>query len=66
MDKFLMSIGGAIAALGIGFLLAYEMMPQLHSAFVTGGYLWTVLGAGVVVFGYKVNRPKKIVYKGVV
>ena len=66
MDKFLMSIGAAIVALGVGFLIAYEIIPQLHGAFVTGGYLWTVLGAGVIGLGYKVNRPKKTVYKGVV
>ena len=61
-----MSIGAAIVALGVGFLLAHQAMPQLHDAFVTGGYLWTVLGSGVVVLGYKVNRSKKTVYKGVV
>lgn len=61
-----MTIGGALIALGIGFLVAFELVPDLHQAFVTGGYLWAALGVGVIVFGSRVKPQKQQTYKSVV
>lgn len=61
-----MSIGGALIALGVGFLVAYELMPELHQAFVTGGYMWTALGVAVLIFGSRVKGKKAKKYKSVV
>ena len=62
-----MSIGAALVALGAGFLIAYQIIPDLHGAFVTGGYLWSVLGSGVIIFGYKTKKSStKKEYKSVV
>ena len=66
MEKFLMAIGGALVALGVGFLVSFEVVPDLHQAFVTGGYLWTALGVGVIVFGSRVKTKKQQKYKSVV
>ena len=61
-----MSIGGALVALGVGFLVVFEVVPDLHQAFVTGGYLWTALGVGVIVFGSRVKTKQQQKYKSVV
>ena len=66
MEKFLMSIGGVLVALVIGFLIAFELVAGLHQAFITGGYLWTILGAGTMIFGYKVKGKSQQSYMSVV
>lgn len=61
-----MAIGSALVALGVGFLVSFQVVPDFHQAFVTGGYLWAVLCVGVIVFGSRVKSKKEQKYKSVV
>ena len=45
MDKTILAGGIALAGLGAGFLAAYQAIPDLHSAYLIGGYMWVGLGA---------------------
>lgn len=53
MDKTIVSIGGVLVGLGVGFIAAIQIMPDLHSAYLIGGYMWVVLGAITMVLGLK-------------
>ena len=53
MDKTITAVGTVLVSLGIGFWTAFQVMPELHSAYLTGGYMWMVLGAITVVVGLK-------------
>lgn len=59
MDKMILSAGIVLIALGIGFLVVGSMDYTLSSAYITGGYLWLVIGAVTTGIGIKVNRSKK-------
>lgn len=48
-----------MAVLGLGFLIAAEMISGLHSAYVTGGYLWLIMGAITTGIGIKVKRERQ-------
>lgn len=60
MDKTIISVGVVLLALGIGFLSAIFMQPNLHPAFLTGGYLWIIVGAGTLFFGYRAKKEHKL------
>ncbi len=53
MDKTITAIGAVLIGLGVGFWVAHQIVLDLHSAYLTGGYLWVVLGALTVVLGLK-------------
>ena len=53
MDKTITAVGTVLVSLGIGFWTAFQVMPELHSAYLTGGYIWMVLGAITVALGIK-------------
>jgi len=59
MDKMIISAGIVLIALGVGFLVVGSMDYTLSSAYITGGYLWLVIGALTTGIGIKVNRSKK-------
>ena len=59
MDKTILVAGGALAGLGIGFLIAGEVDYNLHQAYSTGGYLWLVIGTATIGLGLKVKKEKK-------
>lgn len=59
LDRMILGAGIAMVALGLGFLIANEMISGLHSAYVTGGYLWVIIGGITVGIGVKVNREKQ-------
>ena len=42
-----------LTGLGIGFLTAHQAIPDLHSAYLLGGYMWTGLGAITSALGLK-------------
>lgn len=59
MDRMIFGAGIAMAVLGLGFLIAAEMISGLHHAYVTGGYLWLIIGGITTGIGVKVNREKQ-------
>jgi len=59
MDKTIVSAGGSLIAMGIGFLIAGEVDYNLHQAYSTGGYLWLVIGMATIGLGVKVKKEKK-------
>ena len=59
MDRVILGAGIAMVGLGLGFLIANEMISGLHNAYVTGGYLWLIIGAITSGIGVKVNREKQ-------
>ncbi|MFB5645789.1 MAG: hypothetical protein ACE5R3_04225 [Nitrosopumilaceae archaeon] len=59
MDKTIIGAGIAMLTLGVGFLIAAETIPTLHSAYITGGYLWTIIGGITSIIGYRVHREKQ-------
>lgn len=58
MDRMIVFAGASIMAPGVGFLLASELIPTLHSAYVLGDYLWLTVGGVTATVGYKVNHKK--------
>ena len=59
MDKTILTAGGALVGLGVGFLIAGELDYNLHQAYSTGGYLWLVIGSATIGLGLKVKKEKK-------
>ena len=59
LDRMILGAGIAMAVLGLGFLIANEMISGLHSAYVTGGYMWLIIGGITAGVGVKVNREKQ-------
>ena len=53
MDKTILAGGMALAGLGVGFLAAYQAVPDLHSAYLLGGYMWIGVGAITAALGLK-------------
>ena len=53
MDKTILAGGIALAGLGTGFLVAYQAIPDLHSAYLIGGYMWVGIGAITSILGLK-------------
>ena len=53
MDKTIFAGGITLIGLGTGFLIAYQTIPDLHSAYLIGGYMWAGLGAITSVLGLK-------------
>ena len=53
MDKTIFVGGVALAGLGSGFLVAHQTMPDLHAAYLIGGYMWIGLGALTSALGLK-------------
>ena len=51
MEKFVFIMGSLLTALGIGFLSAHMIFPGLNGAFVSGGYLWVIIGAATMGLG---------------
>jgi len=51
MEKFVFIMGSLLTALGIGFLTAHMLYPQLNSAFTSGGYLWVIIGGATMGLG---------------
>ena len=51
MEKFVFIMGSLLTALGIGFLSAHIIFPQLNSAFTSGGYLWMIIGGATMGLG---------------
>ena len=53
MDKTILVGGIALTGLGVGFLVAHQTIPDLHVAYLIGGYMWVGLGAITSVLGIK-------------
>ena len=53
MDKTIVAIRAVLVALGVGFLVAIQVMSYLHSAYITGGHMWIALGGITIVLGMK-------------
>jgi len=53
MDKMIVSMGAALIALGAGFWVSFQLIPGLHSAYVTGGVMWMALGIITIGVGLK-------------
>ena len=53
MDKTIVVGGITTTGLGVGFLVAYQAIPDLHVAYLLGGYMWTGLGAITSAIGLK-------------
>jgi|TARA_B100001013_G_C24321311_1_gene328780 hypothetical protein len=51
MEKFVFIMGSLLTALGIGFLSAHMIFPGLNGAFVSGGYLWAIIGVATMGWG---------------
>lgn len=45
--------------MGAGFFIAGQLDPMLHSAFKTGGILWSVIGGITMGIGIKSRLEKK-------
>ena len=56
MEKFVFIMGSLLTALGIGFLSAHIIFPGLNGAFVSGGYLWTIIGVATMGLGLYYKR----------
>ena len=63
MDKTITGAGLGLVALGVGFIAANTMDPTLHEAFLTGGYLWLLVGAATSFFGLRTKKEKSIAIK---
>lgn len=59
LDRIILGAGIAMAVLGLGFLIANEIISGLHGAYITGGYLWLIMGTITVGIGIKVTREKQ-------
>lgn len=59
MDKTILFAGIALLGLGGGFLAAQTFDQSLHSAFLTGGYLWLGLGGITIGLGLKAKKEKQ-------
>ena len=53
MDKTIFAGGIALVGLGTGFLSAHQIIPDLHTAYLIGGYMWIGLGAITSALGLK-------------
>ena len=53
MDKTIFAGGIALIGLGTGFLAAHQIIPDLHTAYLIGGYMWIGLGAITSTLGLK-------------
>ena len=53
MDKTIVTVGVVLVGLGVGFYSAFQLMPELHSAYLIGGCLWGILGAITIGLGLK-------------
>lgn len=60
MDKTITGAGLGLVALGVGFVAAKAIDPTLHEAFLTGGYLWLLVGAATSFFGLRTKKGKSI------
>jgi len=58
MEKFVFTMGSLLAALGIGFLTAHIIYPQLNGAFTSGGYLWMIIGGATMGLGLHFKRKE--------
>jgi len=61
MEKFVFIMGSLLTALGIGFLSAHIIFPQLNSAFTSGGYLWMIIGGATMGLGLYYKK-KQVVF----
>ena len=61
MDKTILGAGMAVVGLGIAFLIVKMIDPSLHQAFITGGYMWLIVGTATTIFALKINRGKKVI-----
>ena len=59
MDKTILFAGIALLGLGGGFLAAQNFDPSLHPSFITGGYLWLVMGGITLGLALKVKKEKQ-------
>ncbi|QDI89571.1 hypothetical protein Nisw_08590 [Candidatus Nitrosopumilus sp. SW] len=59
MDKTILFTGIALIGLGGGFLAVQNFDASLHSAFVTGGYLWLGMGGLTIALGFNVKKEKQ-------
>jgi len=56
MEKFVFIMGSLLTALGVGFLSAHMIFPGLNGAFVSGGYLWVIIGSATMALGLHYKR----------
>ena len=63
MDKTILAGGIALTGLGAGFLAAYQAIPDLHSAYLIGGYMW--IGVGVITAALGIRKQERLGQKGV-
>jgi|TARA_B000000460_G_scaffold245762_1_gene217942 hypothetical protein len=60
MEKFVFIMGSLLTALGIGFLSAHMIFPGLNGAFVSGGYLWAIIGAATMGLGLHYKKRQVV------
>ncbi len=53
-------LGAFIVAVGIGFLAAHEFYSYLSSAYVSAGICDIIMGAGMVIWGKKLDAKKSV------
>ena len=59
MSKLIITAGIVLLVMGIGFFIAGQLDPMLHSAFKTGGILWSVIGGITLGVGIKADYKTK-------
>ncbi len=59
MSKLIIASGLVLLAMGVGFFIAGQLDPMLHSAFKIGGVLWSVIGGITLGVGIKVGHKSK-------
>ena len=52
--------GAFIVAVGIGFVVSHEIYPHLNSAYVSAGICDIIMGAGMVIWGKKLDAKKSV------
>ena len=58
MDKMIVSMGAALIALGAGFWVTFQLIPGLHSAYITGGVMWIALG--IIAIGVGLKKAERL------
>ena len=51
-------MGATLIALGAGFWVAFQLIPGLHSAYVTGGVMWMALG--IITIGVGLKKTERL------
>jgi hypothetical protein len=59
LSRLIITSGIVLLGIGVGFFIAGQLDPMVHSAFKTGGILWSVIGGITLGIGIKVGYKSK-------